>query len=121
MILAPEKYVGFYMGLLITCVLFWLLTLRVGILAAFESIYDPDVNGSLYLSSMLDTLSPPLGDAFLNIGGLSGSTDDFGLFIAVIVSLVIGAALWSQLVWISTDPGGVYTRVHDFDMVSLLV
>lgn len=120
-ILAPEKYLGFYMGVLITCFLFWLLSLRVGILADFESITEADFSGSLYLSSMLDSLSPPLGDAFLNVGGLSGSTDDFGLFIAVIVSLLMGAALWSQLVWISTDPGGIYTREQDFDMVSVFI
>jgi hypothetical protein len=118
-ILAPEKYLGFYMGVLITCFLFWLLSLRVGILQDFESMNDPD-SGSLYLNSLLYSLTPPLGDAFLNIGGLSGSTDDFGLFIAVIVSLVVGAVLWSQLVWISTDPGGIYTREQDFYMVSFL-
>mmetsp|Transcript_34523 Transcript_34523/g.32890 ORF Transcript_34523/g.32890 Transcript_34523/m.32890 type:complete len:730 (+) Transcript_34523:362-2551(+) len=115
-ILAPEKYPGFYMGILVTCFLFWLLSLRVGILQDFESMNDPD-SGSLYVNSLLNSLTPPLGDAFLNIGGLSSATDDFGLFIAVIVSLVVGAVLWSQLVWISTDPGGIYTREQDFYVI----
>ena len=107
------------MGSVITCLLFWLCSLRVGLIAGFKSSGDPDRLGALYLESLRSgALTPPTGIKFLDIGGLSGSTDDYPLFCAAAAGLVLGALLWGQLVWFDSNPGAVYTRDTDFDMVS---
>ena len=112
------------MGIVLTCVLFWFCSLRIGILGDFISSADIDGKGSDYLyqvdSSRSNSMIPFSNSNFLNIGGLSGSTDDYNLFCANVAGLLVSASLWGHLVWFSTDPGAVLTRDRDFDVVSLL-
>ena len=106
------------MGMVLTCGLFWLCSLRIGIIGDFLSSEDLTGGGALYFDSMKSgTLYPPLNYDFLNYGGLSASTDDYPLFFAALGSLVTGACLWTKLVFLYTDPGFVFTRDRDFDMV----
>ena len=109
---AREKFLGVYLGMVLTCFLFWLFSLRIGVLYGFST-------SAAYVSSAsaVSFTAPELGAAFLNLGGLSGSTDDVGLFWSAFVSLLIGAVLWSKLVWFDTDPGAVRTRYIDFDVI----
>jgi hypothetical protein len=109
---AREKFLGVYLGMVVTCFLFWLFSLRVGVLYGFST-------SAAYVSSAsaVSFNAPDLDGAFLNLGGLSGSTDDVGLFWATLLSLLLSTALWFKLVWFDTDPGAVRTRHIDFDVI----
>lgn len=111
------------MGMTTTCLLYWLCSLRMGVKAEFYSCEDTEGPGSLYFENLKNQnlALPPLGIEFLDIGGLSGSTDDIGLFWAVMISLVLAGLAWGQLTWFSTDPGAIYSRYEDFDMVCNLI
>ena len=111
-VMAREKVLGVYMGMVLTCLLFWFCSLRIGIVSGFSS-------SATYLHSLTDVsfTNPTLGAGFFSLGGLSGSTDDQGLFWATLVSLLTSAVLWLKLVWFDTDPGAVYTRYQDFDVL----
>jgi hypothetical protein len=87
--------------------------------ADFYSSEDTAGPGSTYMEDLENRSLglPPLGIEFLDIGGLSGSTDDRALFCAVIISLILAGLAWGQLTWFSTDPGAIYSRYEDFDMV----
>lgn len=52
-----------------------------------------------------------------DVGGLSAAQEDPGLFWTAAALLVLGAALWSWLVWIDRDPGIIDTRDNDFEEV----
>jgi hypothetical protein len=118
---APERYLGIYMGTMTVCALLWLCSLRIGIRGGFEPFGPAQGGQSLYSSSlnggggMRDLKN---SEEYLTIGGLSASTDDFNLFVAAIIALALSMALWVHLVWIDTDPGAVRSRNEDFDMVS---
>lgn len=122
--MAPEKYLGLYLGMSTTCLLFWLCSLRIGLRGEFLSSTSNNGPGAIYLESLRTSSGNNLilsqNIDFLNIGGLSGSTDDYYLFWCSMGGIVLGALLWAQLVWISPDPGALYSRDQDFDMVSLL-
>lgn len=109
---AREKFLGVYGGMLVTCLLFWLCSLRVGVLYDFRSSA-----AYLYEMTSVSYTTPTTGVEFLVVGGLSASTDDFGLFVASLVALIVSTALWSKLVWFDTDPGVVYTRHQDFEVI----
>ena len=111
-VMAREKILGVYVGMVMTCLLFWFCSLRIGIVSGFSS-------NATYLNSLNDVsyTNPTMGAGFFNLGGLSGSTDDQGLFWATLGSLLISAMLWLKLVWFDTDPGAVYTRYQDFDIL----
>lgn len=121
LLLAPERYLGIYMGTMTVCALLWLCSLRIGIRGGFEPFGPAQGGQSLYSSSlnsgggMRDLKS---SEEYLTIGGLSASTDDFNLFVAAISALALSMALWVYLVWIGTDPGAVRSRNEDFDTVS---
>jgi hypothetical protein len=120
LLLAPERYLGIYIGTMTVCALFWLCSLRTGIIGQFERFGTAQGEDSLYSRSMRpgSILDLSRSEEFLSVGGLSGSTDDYSLFIAVAAALTISALLWVYLVWIATDPGAVCSRTGDFDMVS---
>jgi hypothetical protein len=107
------------LGMTTTCVLFWLCALRIGMNADFYSSEDSAGPGSSYMENLKSRSLglPPLGIEFLDIGGLSGSTEDRALFCAVMISLVLAGLAWGQLTWFCTDPGAIYSRYEDFDMV----
>lgn len=102
-----------------TCLLYWLCSLRIGVNSDFISSSDTAGLGSVYMENLKnrDLAFPPLGIEFLDIGGLSGSTDDTALFWAVFICLITACMGWCQLTWFSTDPGAIYSRYEDFDMV----
>lgn len=111
------------MGVVVICVLFWFCSLRIGILDSFDSSTNNDGKGSYYFHDIAsrphNPMRPSLDSDFLNIGGLSGSTDDYPLFCANVAGLLVSSALWGQLVWFATNPGAIDTRDRDFDVVSL--
>jgi hypothetical protein len=104
------------------CALFWLCSLRTGIIGKFERFGAAQGEDSLYSRSLKpgSILDLSRSIEFLNVGGLSGSTDDYELFLAAAAALFMSALLWIYLVWIATDPGAVCSRTEDFDMVSAL-
>lgn len=120
LLLAPERYLGIYIGTMTVCALFWLCSLRTGIVGKFEAFGSAQGEDSQYSRSMKpgSILDLKSSIEMLNIGGLSGSTDDYGLFLSAAVALSLSALLWVYLVWIATDPGAVRSRITDFDMVS---
>jgi hypothetical protein len=123
LLLAPERYLGVYIGTMTVCALFWLCSLRTGIIGQFERFGTAQGEDSLYSRSMRPGSFQDLSrsEEFLSVGGLSGSTDDYGLFLAAAAALSISALLWVYLVWIATDPGAVCSRTGDFDMVSAVL
>lgn len=102
------------------CALYWLCSLRIGIIGKYERFGSAQGEDSEYSRSMRpgSILDLSRSVEFLSVGGLSGSTDDYGLFLAAAAALSISALLWVYLVWIATDPGAVCSRTDDFDMVS---
>lgn len=91
----------------------------MGMRADFYSTKETLGPGSIYLENLKNRnlALPPLGKEFLDIGGLSGSTDDTALFCAAFIALILAGLAWGQLTWFSTDPGAIYSRYEDFDMV----
>lgn len=105
------------------CALYWLCSLRIGIIGKYERFGSAQGEDSKYSRSMRpgSILDLSRSVEFLSVGGLSGSTDDYGLFLAAAAALSISAILWVYLVWVATDPGAVCSRTDDFDMVSTRV
>ena len=121
MLLAPERYLGVYIGTMTVCLLLWLCSLRVGIRGGFEPFGRAQGGESLYSRSLNNAggmRDLKRSAEYLTIGGLSASTDDFHLFVAAIIALALSMMFWVYLVWIGTDPGAVRSRNEDFDMVS---
>ena len=118
-LLAPERYLGLYIGMMTVCVLFWLCSLHVGIVGNYEPFGPSQGMESTYSRSLKpqSVLSLSRSAEFLTIGALSMSTDDFNLFVASVVLLSCSSLIWTYLVWIGTDPGAVHSRTEDFDMV----
>ena len=119
-LLAPERYLGLYIGMMTVCVLFWLCSLRVGMIGNYEPFGPPQGMESSYSRSLKpeSVLALSRSAEFLTVGALSMATDDFNLFVAAIVLLACSSLIWTYLVWIGTDPGAVHSRTEDFDMVS---
>lgn len=103
------------------CVLYWLCSLRIGIIGNYEPFGSPQGMESSYSRSLKpeSVLALSRSVEFLTLGGLSMATDDYNLFVAAIVMLSCSSLVWTYLVWIDTDPGAVCSRNEDFDMVSV--